>query len=195
MFEQFLQGLDHFLLWFFRLPDNPLAGFFLGLSVLALVCTLLGEITGALISLGNESYYARLEEKLVRMHNLSIRAVELGDKQSYVHCNTMANEYFGRVFFAMAAQFAGTLWPVPFALAWIVKIFSSVTFDLAGTGYLVGPSFVFIPLYILVRMIFSRLKPYLPWFKTLTARQKRLRELRETPRSWAELHCSKDGTG
>jgi len=62
------------------------------------------------------------------------------------------------------------LWPVPFALAWMQAHFGRVRFDLAAPlslifGQTVGFAFSFIPIYILCRILFRHLHPWLPYFR------------------------------
>ena len=75
-------------------------------------------------------------------------------------------------FFAQIALAAGALWPVPFALAWMHIRFSDVDFALPFhvpyVGDYVGYAFSFIPMYILVRILFVRLKPHLPYFSKIS---------------------------
>jgi hypothetical protein len=65
---------------------------------------------------------------------------------------------------------AGIFWPLPFALGWMQTRFQDVQFDLAFPlsfilGNTVGYTFVFIPLYILSRIVFKYLRPKLPYFR------------------------------
>ena len=70
----------------------------------------------------------------------------------------------------MAAYSAGILWPIPFVLQWMQWRFGDVQFPIAlpfsvvftdGVGYL----FTFFPIYILARIIFKRMRPWLPYFR------------------------------
>jgi hypothetical protein len=70
----------------------------------------------------------------------------------------------------MVGYSAGILWPIPFAMGWMQMRFASVEFDLAFPlslifGNSVGYIFTFIPIYILCRILFKYMRPYLPYFK------------------------------
>lgn len=95
----FLLALDPYLIWFYRLPGNAYAGFFLGTFILALICLLLGQLTiSAAYRLAGKHLDAVAAETL-KYQDLSIEAAKAGDKTSYKAANKMANEAFGKSFF------------------------------------------------------------------------------------------------
>lgn len=102
------------------------------------------------------------------MHNLSVKAIVVKDKDGYRACNKQANEAFGKYFFNMITQGAAFLWPVPFALGWMATRFSQVEFELLFSlpliGDTVGFAAVMIPMYILFRIGWNKLKPHLFFF-------------------------------
>ena len=159
--------LDPLLIFFYRWPDNPVAGFFLGTFFLCLLCVIIGEITIIGLYRLNRNYYRKLKKETVRMHNLSIKAILAKDKESYRACNRQANEAFGRFFFAQMGLGASGLWALPFALGWMSQRFQDVSLDLIfplpGIGNAMGYIPIFILSYILTRIIFGKLKPFLPW--------------------------------
>ncbi|SMP44079.1 hypothetical protein SAMN06295888_102256 [Desulfonatronum zhilinae] len=160
--------LDAFLISAFRLLSNPVSGFFFGTFILTVWCTLVGELTSLGVGRMNRKYIKKLEQESIRLHNLSVKAIIHKDKESYRACNKMANEAWGKYFFATISQGAASVWPVPFALAWMHTRFAAVEFELAYPIPLlpevVGYPAVFIPMYILVRICFAKLKPWLPFF-------------------------------
>ncbi|HDQ39620.1 MAG TPA: hypothetical protein ENN39_01120 [Desulfonatronum sp.] len=160
--------LDLLLISPYRTLANPVSGFFFGTFVLCLWATLVGELTSLGVGRVNRTYLKKLEQESIRLHNLSVKAIVHKDKESYRACNKMANEAWGKYFFATIAQGAASLWPVPFALAWMAARFQAVEFELAVPIPLlpdtVGYPAVFLPMYILVRICFSKLKPWLPLF-------------------------------
>ena len=79
---------------------------------------------------------------------------------------TRPNEYFGKVFFSQIALFAVSLWPVPFALAWLQQRFLGIAIY-SFWGLELGYSFVFIVSYLLVRYLFSRVRCKIPVLKKL----------------------------
>ncbi len=159
--------MDPLLIFFYRLPENPVAGFFLGTFFLCLLCVIIGEITIITMYRLNRKYYRKLKQETVRMHNLSIKAILAKDKDSYRACNRQANEAFGRYFFAQLGLGASGLWALPFALGWMSQRFHEVSLDLfftlPGIGKTMGYIPIFILSYILVRILFGKLKPWLPW--------------------------------
>ncbi len=102
------------------------------------------------------------------MHNLSVKAIVLKDKENFRACNKQANEAFGKYFFNMITQGAAFLWPVPFALGWMATRFSQVEFELLFSLPMIGDSVgfaaVMIPMYILCRIGWGKLKPHLFFF-------------------------------
>lgn len=178
---------DSILIWFYRIPETPILGFFLGTTVLAGLSVLLGETTRTLVYLWNRDYYEGLQDTMVSMHNSSIKAIGMKDKESYKLCNREANEYFGRVFFSQAALFSSSLWALPFALAWMHSRFSGIEFPLPGTEFSVGFAFVYIPLFILIRILFGRIRPRLPFFRRMDRAMKEAANTGEQPMSWGDL--------
>lgn len=167
MLSELYLRIDSLLIFWYRLPENPVTGFFLGTVFLCFLCVIIGEATIIGVYYLNRNYYRKLKKETVRMHNLSIRAILAKDKESYTACNRRANEAFGRYFFAQMGLGASALWPLPFALGWMSQRFHSVVFNvfvnIYGIGDTVGYITIFILSYILVRIAFGKLKPRLPW--------------------------------
>ena len=153
--------MDLILISPYRLWENPVAGFFVGTLVLSLWCVLVGKVSGRVVWMMNRAHMESLERETVTMHNLSLKAILFKDKASYTACNKEANEAFGRYFFAQLAAGAATLWPVPFALAWMETRFNEVTFPLPYPLSVVTPAAgylaVFLLCYVLHRMLLKHL--------------------------------------
>ena len=168
------QWLDAFFIYFFRLLDIPILGYYLGCSVLALVCVVAGQITIAIAFFWNQRFIDRDNEEMVHMHNLSVRALLSKDKRAYTSCNKAANEAFGKVFFSQIALAISSLWPIPFAAGWMQTRFQDVAFPLPVAlpviGDHVGFMFTFLPIYILVYILFGQIKGHLPFFRTIVKR-------------------------
>lgn len=160
--DSILLLLDPFLIFPFRITEISLAGFYIGTFVLAINCVLLGKLTIEGIMCINRSYYGKLEKETVRMHNLSVKAILMKDKDSYSACNKEANEAFGKYFFSQIAMGASLLWPLPFALHWMNTRFQDVSFPLPFGSASLNYAAVFILLYILARIFVSRLSGHLP---------------------------------
>lgn len=156
---------DAFLIWFYRLPGEPVSGFYFGTLVLALLCLVLGEATSALVYRVNRGHYENQNSEMVRMHNLSVKAALAKDKESFKASNLWANEYFGKAFFAGAALFAVSIWPLPFALGWLGARFADVGIPVPLTGLAAGHASVFIGMYVVLRVGLSRVKKRLPVFQ------------------------------
>jgi len=165
---------DLILIGPFRLTGDPLAGFMIGTFCLCIICVVFGELT---ISAGirlNRRYLKELRQEVSQKEKLSLQAYAAEDHVSYRALNKAANEAWGRWFFTMAAYSGGILWPVPFALAWMQTRFQGVDFELVFPlnsliGENVGYPFVFIPMYILARIVFKYLRPGLPYFRGVQA--------------------------
>lgn len=171
-FSDLLGFLDPFLVQLFLATSEPLVNFFLGCFALAMICVVFGELALSLAIRFNREQIENLKREIREKEALSIQAYELGDMTSYHGLNRDANEAWGRHFFTMAAYSAGVLWPVPFALAWMQIHFAAVELPLAYPlslifGDTVGYPFCFIPIYVLCRILFKYLHPFLPYFRNV----------------------------
>ncbi len=164
--------LDPWLIWAFRSSDNPYVGFAIGLFWASVVATIIGELCIAGVYFLNRKHFADLNKNMVSHHNLSIKALRLKDKVSWKACNSIANEAFGKNFFSHIALFASSLWIVPFIIGWMSYRFTDVEFIVPFIGE-VGPAFVFLPAYILFRVLFAKAKPWIPFFKFI---QRKIKE-------------------
>ena len=159
--NSFFLTVDSFLIWFFRTSDVPILGYYIGTAVVCLICVVLGRLTLILGSRINEQFLSRDHKEMVRMHNLSLYALLSKDKGSYRSCNKEANDAFGKVFFSQVGLGASSLWPVPFALAWMQFRFGMVEFPLPvalpGLGESVGFMFTFFPIFVMTYWQYARL--------------------------------------
>jgi len=188
--NDFLILLDSFMIFPYRLPDNPILGFFLGTFMLCLICSIIGGYLGLLFSFLNKNHSRRLKHETVSMHNLSMQAIAAGDKASYTGCNKLANEAFGRYFFSQFGEGAAMLLPIVLALAWMQSRFQDVSFPLPfyvpGIGESVGFLFIFIFIYILSRIVVRHIQQRLPFVEKLN-RAIRSSESTETMIGFPEL--------
>jgi hypothetical protein len=156
------KAADTFLIAPYRWPENPLIGWWVGTTVLAVWAYALGELTLAFAYRVNRSRMREVEQEMESRHRQSINALRAGDKKAYKGINRLANEAFGHSFFLRLAMACAALWPVALALAWLQTRFSNVRFPLPFSvprvGSHVGYVFVFIPLYILVRVLLGKAK-------------------------------------
>ncbi len=167
LFNELLIKLDSVLIFFYRVTDNPVAGFFLGTFILCLACAIIGGYAALGFSVINRKHIGKLYSETVSMHNLSVKAITVKDKINYNNCNKLANEAFGRYFFAQFGEGASALLPVPFALAWMQLRFQEVSFPLPftipGIGETASYPFILIFLYILCRILFRKIRNKLPF--------------------------------
>ncbi|NCC24952.1 MAG: hypothetical protein EOM25_07105 [Deltaproteobacteria bacterium] len=166
-----LLGLDPYIIWAFRLVDEPWLGFFLGSSLLCLICVVFGDITSLSAKRMNRKLYGKYRDEMVRHHNLSIQALEHTDKAAYKAVNKQAHEAFGKYFFSQAGAFTLSIWPVPFAMGWMDIRFGGIPlplpFPLPGVGDSVFYPFYFLPMYILIRIFYGRIMRRFAFYQSI----------------------------
>ena len=168
--SQIYRLTDGVLISPYRLAPDPLIGFFIGTFCLAMWCVVIGELTLSVAIRFNRRHITALKGEIAEREALSMQAYAAGDREGYKALNKQANDAWGRHFFTMAAYSAGMLWPIPFALSWMQTRFAAVKFASPDAlswllGNAVGYPFFFIPLYILARILFGRLRSRLPYFR------------------------------
>jgi hypothetical protein len=153
-------GVDSFLIGPYRWPEDPVVGWWLGTFFLALWSTILGKMTFALAGRVNRFHVDAVSQEMVDRHRQSIHALQAGEKHAYKAINKLANDAYGKAFFLHIAMAASSLWPLPLALGWMGTRFSHIEFPLLfalpGFGKTVGYPFIFIPLYVLVRIMVGK---------------------------------------
>jgi hypothetical protein len=176
--------LDACLIAPFRWLSAPFLGVWLGSAFLCAYCVVIGEMTSALLFWGNRNYYTRLQDEVVKAHNLSTRALHAGDKEAYLAVNRQAHEHFGKAFFAQAALGMASLWPLPFALGWMSLRFSGIgMYSIPYTEKELGYVFVVLTLYIPARILFARMRKHLPGFRRVEDFRRKSAEARGAMRS------------
>jgi len=162
-----LQKIDPVLIAPYRLFDDPMIGWWVGTFVLALWAALLGELTLAVAYRVNRGPIAKTSESTLYYHEQSLKAKQAKDEGAYKKINRMANEEFGKSFFLLMAMGMGSLWPAFFAAAWLNERFADIVFKLpqwAG-GVELGFLAPFVLLYIAARVLFSKLRPHIPFLR------------------------------
>ena len=162
---------DSLLIQLYRITGYVYADYFLGTFLLSFIAVVLGEWTISWVFRLNRHHILNLEKELSQSHELSMLALEESDSKTYQVCNKQANDVFGRYFFNQVAFSAAILWPVPLILAWMQSRFLHVEFPFAypvsliwsSTGYFT----TFILCYILSRILFKNMRPYLPYFRNV----------------------------
>lgn len=170
LLHQIYLASDAALIFFYRLTGIPIANFLVGTFCLGLLCVIAGELAVSLALKLNKPYVDQMTAEMMEKERLSMAAYQAGDRKGYKALNKAATDVWGKNFFTMVAHSAGILSPIPFALGWMNTRFADVTFLIAppfssvlkdGVGY----TFIFIPMYILGRIVFKYMRPHLPYFR------------------------------
>lgn len=178
---------DSALIFFFRLPGDAVAGFYLGSLFLALLTVVAGDVSQALAHRINLTHFQSQTKDMVHLHNLSITALRQGDKENYKAANKLANDTFGKAFFTRAALFTVSIWPLPFAMGWLAGRFQGVAIPLPFVEKTVGFNAVFLPIYILTRIAYSLVKPKIGFLRRLDPGLAPPPPDLEKPISWGEV--------
>ena len=155
-------------MFFFRLPGDPLAGYWLGMLVLALASWAIGEYSIALAFRLNKAMIKEEVRKMDHFQELSFAALRAGDKSAFKACNGIANEAYGKSFFTQVTLSAASLWPLFIALGWMQHRFSDIEFAVPLTGWTAGYFSTFLLCYIAVRVTTSKASTFIT--KTRKAR-------------------------
>lgn len=144
----FVQALDPYLIFWYRLSGWAALDFILGTAVLALLCLLLGKITAHGVLRFLQPRLEKFGAEAARYQELATTALKAGDKEAYKAANTLANDAFGHTFFQQIALSAAYLWPIFFALAWMQYRFLELAVPIPGTPWSLGFIGVFILIYL-----------------------------------------------
>ena len=142
-------------------------GWWAGTFVLAFWSVLIGELTLASVHRINRKPVAEYSNKTRYYHEQSLKAKQAGDEKAYKGINKLATEAYGKTFFLLIAMGMASLWPAFFAAAWLNMRFGDIVFTLpkwAG-GFELNYIAPFIIVYILVRVIFSKVKRIIPFLQ------------------------------
>ncbi|MGW8194794.1 MAG: hypothetical protein ACWGOX_11065 [Desulforhopalus sp.] len=160
--------------WFiapYRWISPASAGFLLGTTLLALQCVFLGDIAASLVTRINRKYLRKLQTSMDRHHALSEEALKRGDKESFKAVNKQAMDAFGHSFSFGAAIFCVSIWPMPFALAWMSSRFANTPLELPFNLPFLGNSVEFFPffllLYIAIRVSYGSILSRCSWYRRL----------------------------
>ncbi len=167
----FFLWVDPYLIRFFRLTDVAAINFVIGTAVMAFLALVLGKLSAALVVAAGRHYSQPLAEKAKKYQDLSLQALQAGDRPAYEASNKLANDAFSKTFFLGVAQSAAFFWPVGFVLAWMQYRFLGLAFSIPLLGWSVGYIGVFIPVYVLAFLL----------FKTILKRLLNLRRVRSNP--------------
>jgi hypothetical protein len=152
----------------YRWFEEPMTGFWIGTLILSAWCLLFGELTLLIGYALTHRHVREANDEMVKHHNLSMDALEAGDKEAYRVTNQLANEAFGHAFFRSLAVGMASLWPLFMAAHWLSLRFPDARFSLAGlldVNFL-GPLLV---CYLVVRIAYGRVRHRIPLLRN-TAR-------------------------
>jgi hypothetical protein len=173
------QNLDLVLMAPYRLPSDPVWGWWLGTFVLAVWATLIGEITLYTVFRLNRRFVDETTQEMQDRQRQALNALKAGEKRIYKGLNDLANEAFGKAFFLQVAMGASSLWPAFLAAGWLEMRFNEVPillpFALAETTYLAG----FTVIYLLVRVGWGQLKKRLGLGKRSRILWQTLKDMRQ----------------
>jgi hypothetical protein len=169
--NQFYLTIDSTIISFYRLSGIPMLDYMIGTFILSIIAVIIGELTVSLALKANMPYINGLAKEMKTKEHLAIKAYEKGDQTGYKALNKQATDAWGKKFFSMMGHSAAILWPIPFALGWMQMRFHGIEFDMVYPVSLVIPSvgytFSFFPIYILARILFGKVRPWLPYFSTV----------------------------
>jgi hypothetical protein len=161
--------LDPYLIWFFRLTNQAWLNFLLGTLAVALLTILVGDLTSYLASSLVRRRYTEVAAEARRYQNLSMEALEAGDRPAYDAANKLANDAFNKSFYMQLALSATFFWPVFFALGWMQYRFFELDFPIPFIGLTLGYIGMFILAYIPAYVLFKKIKRRLPFFGPVQA--------------------------
>lgn len=162
-----MEFLDPILIRLYGLIGYPLADYLVGTFLLAMLAVVVGEFTISIVFKVNRRHLDKLNLKVEKMQRLSEEALRLGDKASYTAINKEGNDAFGHLFFNKFGLSAASLWPIFIALGWMQGRFAEIDLPLPFFGWGINYVLFFLLNYIPARIIFSRLKSRLPYFRSV----------------------------
>jgi hypothetical protein len=169
-----LIAVDPWLIGPYRWLPSDTAGYLLGTFILIVQCLLLGDLGASGVSYLNRRHIRRLQKEMDHHHELSEAALLQGDKASYKAVNRQALDAFGYSFSLGAAIFSVSIWPLPFALAWLQMRFGDAPLELPVQLPLIGKEIPyltsFVLLYIGCRLCYGFLMRRFAWYRRLKER-------------------------
>ncbi len=156
-----LELFDSLLINFYQLTGSPLWNYFIGTFLLAFLSVLIGHATLSFVYRVNRKHLERLATDTEKLTQLSLDAMDLGDRKNYKAINKEASDSYGQLFFNRFGLSAATLWPTFFALAWMQERFARIVIPVPWLGFSANYFVVFLFSYLLARIVFGRGKKYL----------------------------------
>jgi hypothetical protein len=153
-----LEVIDTLLISLYRLTGSPLGNYFIGTFLLALLSVLIGHVTLSLVYRANRKHLERLANDTEKLNQLSLNAMEMGDRKNYKVINKEASDSYGQLFFNRFGLSAASLWPAFFALAWMQERFARIVIPVPWLGFSLNFFVVFLLSYLLARIVFGQVK-------------------------------------
>jgi len=139
------QALDALLITPFRLFNQPDAAFLFGVLAVAVLGAAIGRIGAALVDHSQRSRRVQQEGEAEKRSELSVQALQEGDKKAYLAQNHLAQEAYGNTLAMAAGHGAALLWPACAMLTWLSWRFEDAPMPFLWRS--AGPGWYFIPLY------------------------------------------------
>jgi hypothetical protein len=165
--QSFLLILDPWLIAPYRLVDHAVLGYFLGTTVLTLYVVALGDMSMLAVSAVNRGRLRELKKDMDHHHSISELALRQGDKESYKAVNKQGLEAFGYFFSLGGALFCVSLWPMPFALAWMDLRFANAPLELSFLNISMNYFASFLLLYIPIRVFYGNIVKRIPLYRRI----------------------------
>lgn len=140
------ETLDAILITPFRLPAPPEAAFIFGICALAVASVALGEACKALVTRAQRVRWKQQDGEAQKRHDLSIQALQEGNKTAYLAQNHLAQEAYGNTLALSAGRAAALLWPACAVLTWLYWRFDGVPMPFLWSS--AGPATYFLPAFI-----------------------------------------------
>jgi hypothetical protein len=153
-----LEAIDTLLISLYRLTGSPLLNYFIGTFLLAFLSVLIGHATLSLVYRANRKHLERLATDTEKLNQLSLNAMEMGDRKSYKTINKEASDSYGQLFFNRFGLSAASLWPAFFALAWMQERFARIMIPVPWLGFNLNFFVVFLLSYLVARIVFGQVK-------------------------------------
>ncbi|ROQ90752.1 hypothetical protein [Desulfosoma caldarium] len=146
---------------------GPIGTYLLDQAFMAILATIVGELTLALGYRINHRHLKKLTQDLAQYQKLSDNAEKMGDHAAFEAINREGNDVWGRLFFFKIALSAAALWPIFFALSWLQSRYTDLDLRVPGTAFGLNYVVVFLVFYVVSRLVFSRVSRKLPFFRTV----------------------------
>jgi len=187
IFYKLYLAIDPYLISFFKFFKAPILNFYFGIFILVMISIIIGDFTSFLIYKLNRNYFKELSNELTQYHSCSIWAILFKNKEAFKLTNNLANESFGKFFFANITLSISSLWIIPFSLGWLNLRFSDIELNLPLFNLKINYLGIFILIYILAKILLAQFKKVTVSLK----KEKNSIEKQEKMLLWSDLTYKK----